>query len=378
MPKAKSRLPKKVLGGHESVRVCIAQVSPVFMDLDASVDRACAAIAEAALNRAQLIVFPEVWLAGYPYWTEGWDSDIQLWAGARKRFYDAALLAPGEQTERIGEALRRANMYCVLGCNEMDPRPGVNTIYNTLLYFSRDGSLMGRHRKLMPTFVERMFWGAGDASDLVVYDTDIGRIGGLICGENAMTPLRAAMIGMGEDFHIAAYPGAFSIHAGPRLQEFNNSGDFWGHFVTRAHAFEAGCHVLCACGYLDPKDVPADFPYKERMHIDWSRGGSQVVGPVGVPLVAPVEGNRMVYADCEAVHVKVFKAICDSLGHYSRPDAVQVLLRRKGGWSPVQSPYLSGPEPLINDDELARAADTHDVDVDLVREAAERLQSGGL
>jgi predicted amidohydrolase len=345
------------------------------MDLDGTVERACVAIAEAGANGARLIVFPEVWLTGYPYWTEGWDSDIRLWVEARRRFYDAALRIPGEHTDRIGDALRRADLYCVLGCNEMDPRPGVNTIYNSLVYFSRDGSIMGRHRKLVPTFVERMFWGSGDASDIRVYDTDIGRIGGLICGENAVTAFRAAMVGLGEDIHVASYPGAFAIHSGPRLQEWNNTGDFWGHFVTRAHAFEAGCHVLCACGFLDPNDVPDDFPFRGRMHIDWSRGGSQVVGPLGIPVVAPCEGSRMVYADCAAEPVKVFKAICDTLGHYSRPDAVRVILHGSDGWTPVHAPYVSGLEAVFHDDDLRRAADDHEVDVDRVREAAERLQS---
>ena len=197
---------KSVLGGNESVRVCIAQVSPAYMDREESTRRACQVIAEAGANGARLVVFPEVWLSGYPYWTEGWDSPLGQWAGGRIRFFDEAVMVPSATTEAIGQAARQANVYVVMGCNEIDPRPAVNTIYNSLLFFDRDGSLMGRHRKLMPTFTERLFWGQGDASDLAVYETDIGRIGGLICGENLMTPLRAAMMSMGEDFHIAVFP----------------------------------------------------------------------------------------------------------------------------------------------------------------------------
>ena len=101
------------------------------------------------------------------------------------------IVAPSEDTERLGAAARKAGAYLVMGCNEMDFRPEVSTIYNALLYFDRDGRLMGRHRKTTPTFTEWMFWGQGDASDLVVFDTDIGRLGGLICGEHLMTLMRA-------------------------------------------------------------------------------------------------------------------------------------------------------------------------------------------
>jgi len=213
------------------------------------------------------VVFSETWIAGYPYWTEGWDSALTEWAGTRLLFTDQSILVPSEASEEIGRAAREANIYVAIGCNEMDPRPEVNTIYNSLLLFGRDGSLLGRHRKLMPTFTERLFWGHGDASDIAVFDTDIGRIGMLICGENLMTPVRAAIASMGEDIHIAVFPGAFALHTGPRLEEWNNSGDFWGHFVTRAHSIEAGCFTACACTYLSPDDVPADFTYRDRMNI---------------------------------------------------------------------------------------------------------------
>jgi nitrilase len=178
---------KRVLGGREKVKVAIVQKSPAFMNRDASVARACTAIEEAGSNGADL------WLAGYPYWTEGWDSPLPQWAGGRILFRDNALVVPSEDSERIAHAVRRAGVYVVLGCNEMDPRPEVQTIYNSLIFFAPDGTVLGRHRKLMPTFVERTFWGQGDASDLVVFDTEIGRLGGLICGEHVMTLVRACV-----------------------------------------------------------------------------------------------------------------------------------------------------------------------------------------
>ena len=333
-----------VLGGRKSVRVAIAQISNPFLDLEASVTQAARTIEEAASNGAELLVFPEVWLAGYPFWSEGWDAHVPDWVQARVRFHDAAMVIPGEETARLAKAARAANMYVVMGCNELDARPGVETIYNTLLFIGRDGKLLGRHRKLMPTFTERMFWGAGDGRDLVVFDTDLGRIGGLICGENLMTPVRAAMIAQGEHIHVAVFPGSFALHTGPRLQEPDRSGSFWGHFTTRSHAMEAGAFVLCACGYIDPEDVPPDFPYKGRMNIDWAQGGSAVWSPLGVPLVEPQLGSAMIYADLHADMIKATKAIVDTAGHYARPDAVRVQVRRNDRWDDAAAP--AAPEPI--------------------------------
>ena len=238
------------------------------------------AIGEAARNGAELAVFSEVWLAGYPFWTEGWDSKLPGWVAGRVAFRDAALLVPSDDTDRIGAAARQHNIYVVIGCNEIDPRPESDTIYNTLLFFGRDGALMGKHRKLMPTFSERQFWGMGDGHDIKVFETDIGRLGGLICGEHVMTLARAAMIAEGEEIHVAVFPGAFALHTGPRLEELDTSGAFWGHSSVRAHAFEAGAFVLSACGMQDPKDISDEFPHKKTMNIGYAQGGSSVIAPL--------------------------------------------------------------------------------------------------
>src|SRR5881275_1739596 len=184
----------KVLGGRSSVKVAVVQTPPVYLDREKSVDRACQKIQEAASHGAELIAFTETWLAGYPYWGEGWESKLQNWIPVRVQFYDNAVLIPSEDTERLCQAAARANAHVVIGCNELDSRPGVHTIYNTLLFIDRAGKLLGRHRKTVPTFVERAIWGPGDGTDLVSYETDIGRIGGLICGEHLMPLIRARMI----------------------------------------------------------------------------------------------------------------------------------------------------------------------------------------
>src|SRR5262249_23372809 len=145
----------KVLGGHSSVKVAIIQTAPVYLNRDKSVDRACKKIQEAASHGAALIAFTETWLAGYRYWGEGWGSQLQNWSSVRVQFYNEALLIPSEDTRRLGDAVANANAYVVIGCNEMDPRPGVHTIYNTLLFIDRSGKVLGRHRKTVPTFLER-------------------------------------------------------------------------------------------------------------------------------------------------------------------------------------------------------------------------------
>ena len=365
---------KRVLGGRERIKVCIAQVSPVYLNRDATVLRAVATIHEAGANGADLVVFPETWLSGYPYWTEGWDSSLREWAAGRIRFFDEALLVPSAATEAIGRAAREARVHVVMGCNEVDPRPGNGTIYNSLVFFDRTGTIMGRHRKLMPTFIERLFWGSGDGNDLEVYDTDIGRIGGLICGENLMTPLRAAMIGMGEDIHIAVFPGAFSLDVGPRLQEWDMTGRFWGHFVTRAHALEGGCFVCCASAFVDPNDVAQDVPHRSSLHMDWARGGSQIVSPLGMPIVGPVEGAQLIYADCHAWMIKAVKAIVDTLGHYGRPDAVRVQIRKNEQWQLPGEAYGASRLVRLDAAALERAADTYEVALDRVEEIADARQ----
>lgn len=363
-----------VLGGRESVKVAIAQVSATYMDRQSSTERAIRAITDASDGGAELIVFPEVWLAGYPYWTEGWDSQQSEWVKARVRFADAAVPVPSEETEALAAAAREASAYVVMGCNEMDSHPGVQTIYNSLLFFSPDGALMGKHRKLMPTFTERMYWGMGDARDLVVFDTEIGRLGGLICGEHLMTLVRAAMIAQGEHIHVAVFPGSFALHTGPRLEEPDTEGHFWGHASARAHALEAGAFVLSACGYIDEEDIGEDFPYKNKMNTSYAHGGSSIISPLGVPLVEPTYGAEIIYADLEAVVIKATKAIIDTAGHYARPDVLRLMLRSDSGWVDAGNRESERHATIsIQRDALRRTAELYDIDEAVVESIAQHL-----
>jgi nitrilase len=351
----------RVLGGRSSVKVAVVQTAPVYFDREKSIERACLKIAEAAAQGAELVAFTETWLSGYPYWDEGWGSNLQEWIPTRVQFYDSALLIPSEDTDVLCEAARKANAHVVIGCNELDSRRGVHTIYNTLLFIDRSGRILGRHRKTVPTFVERAIWGPGDGSDLVSYETDIGRVGGLICGEHLMPLIRARMIDQGEDFHIAVFPGAFSLHTGPKLEEPDLEGNFfWGHTMTRAHAMEAGAFVLSACGYMAPSDLPANFPLRDHVNLGYAHGGSQIVAPLGIPLVPPTSGDTIIYADCQADMIKVWKAIIDTVGHYARPDIVRLQYMKSEEISLADT--AADALHRMSGKELARAAERHDLE----------------
>ncbi|MCL6549418.1 MAG: carbon-nitrogen hydrolase family protein [Acidothermus cellulolyticus] len=312
---------KGPLGGADEVKVAIVQTPPVFMDLSASVKKACSKIQEAADAGAKLVVFSEAWLTGYPYWDEGWNTDMACWAAVREKFYDNALVIPSDEFDQLSAAARDNGAIVVIGCNELDERPEKHTIYNTLLYIGSDGTLIGKHRKLRPTYVEAAFWGPGPGDDLYTYPTEIGRLGGLICSEHTMTTVRARMIEQGEDFHVAVYPGAFDLVSGPKLEVMDESGSFFpGYASARAHAIEGGCYVLLALGYLEEKTIPEDFPLRDALNIAYARGGSMIIGPAGVVIAGPVYGDQIIYANCKAKDIKLAKAVIDTNGTYSRPD----------------------------------------------------------
>jgi hypothetical protein len=168
------------------------------------------------------------------------------------------------------------------------------------------------------------------------------------------------------------------LHSGPRLEEPEHAGDFWGHFEVRAHALEAGAFVVSGCAVLNDVDVAAEFPYKGRMNIGYAHGGSEVVAPLGIALVEPVYGEALVYAELEAWMIKAMKAIVDTMDHYARPDVLRLLVHGEQGWQPAGSGRDLSPVRLaLTDEALARAADAHDVDPAQVVELAEEVRRAG-
>lgn len=294
------------------------QAAPDYLDKAATIDKACSLIGEAASNEAKLIVFPETYIPGYPAWPQEWrERSFRAWVQLHKNSVEI----PSQDTAVLGEAARRAGAYVVMGLNE---RSG-GTLYNTALFLSKDGSILGRHRKLVPTHYERAVWGMGDGSDLVVCDTELGKVGALICGEHFMTLSRYALISMGEQIHASMWPGVVGVI--PTLDT-----------LSKAHALESQGFVIIASGYLTKDHVPDSFELKE--HTRWEcRGGSGIISPRGDYLAGPVyDKETIVYADIDMEMILWAKSIVDSVGHYARPDVASLHLNLKKQ-SPVTFTY---------------------------------------
>ena len=284
-----------------TVTVAAVQATPVFLDTAATTDKSCGLIKEAAVNGAEVIVFPEAFIPTYPDWV--WR--LPAWRDGEYigRLYHEAVSVPGPITEQLGSAARDAGAVVAIGVNEIDG----GTLYNTLLYLDADGSVAGRHRKLMPTGGERTVWGYGDGSTLDVVHTDFGVIGGLICWENYMPLARAAMYAQGVDIYLAP--------------TWDNS-DTWT--ATLRHiAKEGGVHVIGVAQLLRGSDIPNELRgdiYRE--HDDWmSRGRSAIVDPGGDILAGPlIETEGILYATIDVAHARAQRRMFDSVGHYARPD----------------------------------------------------------
>lgn len=325
---------KEVFAGKGKIKTAIAQVSPVFLNKRQTIEKAVEYIHEAGEKGADLVVFPESYIPTFPYWQQGPNDLSGEWFDVHVQFQDEALIVNSEDTDILGQAAKGAGVHLVMGCTEMSNAVGSRTLYNTMLYFDQLGNLYGRHRKVMPTNHERMFHGQGGGGDnLKVYDTDIGRMGGLVCWENHMVLMRALMAFQGEEIHIANWPGTWSNMPTPEMRigdhvaknpQSYNTSDI--EPAIRAHAFEAQCFVISACGYQPADEVPDSFPYKQRTNWDWANGGSSIVDPYGNYVVEPVyDKEALIIAELDGTLIKAAKNMFDLIGHYSRPDLVQLM-----------------------------------------------------
>ncbi|MDP9238285.1 MAG: carbon-nitrogen hydrolase family protein [Chloroflexota bacterium] len=282
------------------------QAAPVFLDREGTVDKACELIAEAGDAGADLIVFPETWVPGYPFWHTSpkvfsGDTFADLWKNSVE--------VPSASTVRLGKTAKDSGAYVVIGINERCTASR-GTLYNTLLYFSPAGEVIHRHRKLMPTFTERTIWGLGDGSDLNVVETPLGRLGGLICWEHQMTLAKYALYAQGEQVHCAVWPAYTSQ---------NSHIDFG----MRQYAFEGACFVVSACGVVTPGSIPKGL---EGDHMQ-ANGGSAIIGPDGGYLAGPVYGSEeIIYAEIDLEAAIREKHSRDVAGHYSRPDVLQLVV----------------------------------------------------
>ena len=288
------------------------QAAVVPFDKDASTDKACGLIERAAGTGAALAAFGEVWIPGYPFWANNRTSPL-LWRAAAEYFANAIPI-PGPQTDRLCAAAKRAGIDVVIGVLERDERTH-GTVYCTLLFIGRDGRILGRHRKIKPTFFERMAWGDGDAEGLRVYERPYGRISGLNCWEHNMVLPGYALIAQGTQIHVAAWPGYEREQAPPAPVSL------WPkqHLLSRAFASQAACYVICSAGVARPSDVPER--YRELMANPLT-GQSCIIDPRGEIIAkAETEDDEIVVArGCSMEAVLAAKAACDAAGHYARPD----------------------------------------------------------
>ena len=300
------------------MRVAAVQAAPALLDLSASLDRLETWTGRAAGEGAQLVAFGETWLTGYPAWLEE-SPEAALWGhpGARavfQRLVENSVEVPGPAADRMARLAREHGVTLVVGVHERAGR----TLYNTQLTFAPDGSLARRHRKLMPTYHERMVWGQGDGAALAAVTVNGARVGSLVCWEHWMPLARQALHDSGEEIHVAGWPGVHEMH----------------QVASRSYAFEGRCFVLAVGSILRVGDMPAELPPRPERGRDPQafliRGGSAIIAPNGRYLAGPVyDEETVLVADCDLSEITRESLTLDVSGHYSRPDVFEFRVRRE-------------------------------------------------
>ena len=304
------------------VRVAAVQAAPVFLDRDASIEKAVRLIGEAAGLGARLIAFGETWIPGYPAWLDlcagsaYWDHEPAKKAYAR--LFENSVVIPSPQTEAIGSAAREQGVVVILGVHErLITGPGHGTLYNTQIIFGTDGAILSTHRKLVPTHAERLVWGPGDGGGLHAVPTPCGRVGTLICWEHWMPPARQVLHESAEQIHVAAWPSVDEMYL----------------VASRHYAFEGRCFVIAAGQIVAARDLPADLGPPVQRSADPDalvvNGGSCIIGPDGALLAGPVfDRETILTADLDLGRIAQESMALDVTGHYSRPDIFVTGLRR--------------------------------------------------
>ncbi|MFI5041818.1 MAG: carbon-nitrogen hydrolase family protein [Acidimicrobiales bacterium] len=302
-------------------RVAVVQRPPALLDREASVERAVATIDEAVGRGARLVTFPEAFVPGYPeyIWRLRPGDDYDLSRELHGRLIASAVDLAGPDLDPIREAAVRHGIVVTVGVHERDGAFSRATLYNTLVTIGADGSILNRHRKLVPTNPERMIWAPGDASGLRVVESPLGRLGGLICWENYMPLARFALYAQGIQLYVASTW---------------DDGDVWLASV-RHIAAEGRCWVLGSGCAIQARDIPASFPERDRLYPDpdeWlNPGDSVIVAPGGEVVAGPLHAEHgILYADCDPAVADASHYTLDAAGHYNRPDIFSLSVRRHG------------------------------------------------
>ncbi len=308
----------------DSFRIAAVQASSIFMNREATVDKACRLIAEAAAGGATLAVFPEAFIPGYPLWV--WfvpPGDTHPLRVLYAELHRNSIAIPGPETRRLGEAAADCAITVAIGVNERNTEASDSTLYNTLLYIGADGRVLGKHRKFVPTAGERLVWAHGAEGDLEVFALPFGRLSGLLCWENYMPLARYALSAWGEQ-----------IHAAPTWDR----GEPW--ISTMRHVAKEGrCFVVSACQAFHKDDIPDDMAFKSaylgKVEGWMNPGLSLIADPDGKIVAGPVDSaEAILYADVRRDQLIGPRWQLDVAGHYARPDLFELRVHR-------------GPRPIL-------------------------------
>ncbi len=304
----------------KKVKVAVVQAASVLFDKAASIEKACRLVEEAGNEGSKLVLLPEAFIPAYPRgFTFGMrvgsrnEEGRALW----KRYWDNAIEISGSDVEMLGQAAKEAGLYLSIGVVERDGTADGETLYCSILYFSPDGELIGKHRKLKPTGSERLISGEGDGSTMPVFSTEFGKIGGLICWENYMPLARMAMYGQGVEIYLA--PTA-------------DSRKTW-QATMRHIACEGRCFVLGCNQFVTKEMYPPDLATIEELVNQpdvMCRGGSVIVAPSGEVVAGPLwDEEGILYAELNLAEITKAKIDFDVVGHYARPDIFQLNVNRE-------------------------------------------------
>jgi len=303
----------------QNVKVAAVQAAPVFMDLKGTVAKTIKLIEDAAEQGCDLVVFPETWLPGYPWyiWLNTTMTNMKFFG----QYHENSLVVGSDEFNKIAQAAKDNNIYVSTGASERDH----GSLYIAQFLFDRDGELLSGRRKLKPTHQERTVFGDGDGSDLTVSETDIGRIGQLACWEHLQPLSKYAMYSMHEQIHCAAWPSFSTYEQAYALGwELNNA-------ASQIYAAEGQCFVVAACGMISDEMMEVLCENEEHKSLIRAGGGHAVIyGPDGKPLVdkLPEDREGLLIADLDMNDVTIAKVFADPVGHYSRPDVTRLLLNR--------------------------------------------------
>lgn len=311
-----------------TLRLAAVQAAPVFLNRDATVEKACQLIREAGAEGASVIGFPEGFIPSHPLWYHFYPASSPEAFQFAKRLSDNAIKTPGPAVDALAAAARDAGVFVVMGCCERDPgRPG--TLFNTLLFIDGDGRLVGRHRKLVPTLGERLVHTPGDSIGLKAYRSPRGGlVSGLMCGENSNPLATFALDAQGANVHVASWPSHFNV--GVDMQDIIS-------MVTRSLAYQMKAFVINAIGTVDD-EMLAQLPVtdEQRTFLEAQGGGASIMGPWGQIMAGPMApGEGILYGDVSLDDLTVPKLIQDFGGHYNRFDLLHVEMQ-PGDYAPLR------------------------------------------